>query len=181
MHSTTQASTPARPTDQAPITWPRSINHVGLTVPDLEMAIDWYSKVLGSRLVKSPAVMEARVGHIGEIAADLFGPEFGKVRAAWLSASNGTALELFSFVKPAYEAPDNSYAYWRGGFNHICVTDPDIEGLAQAIEANGGKRQSKIWTFFDGKPYRVCYCLDPFGFLIEIMTHDVAQIFANQD
>lgn len=145
MQSTTQSSTMlVQSTTQAPIAWPRAINHVGLTVPDLEMAIEWYSKVLGFRLIKSPSEFEAHVGHIGEICADLFGPEFGKVRTAWLSTSNGAVLELFSFTEPAYEAPDNGYAYWRGGFNHICVTDPDIEGLAQAIESNGGRRRSQI-------------------------------------
>ncbi|WP_205254532.1 VOC family protein [Halorussus rarus] len=34
--------------------YPRSLAHVGLTVPDIEDAIRWYTEVLGWRRLKGP-------------------------------------------------------------------------------------------------------------------------------
>jgi hypothetical protein len=87
---------------------------------------------------------------------------------------------MFEFIDPRYERPDDMFEYWRGGFNHICVVDPDIETLTQRIVDRGGKmRTSRIWELFEDKPYKICYCEDPWGSVIELYSHSHQQTFAN--
>ncbi len=160
---------------------PRAIGHVGLTVKDLDKAVQWYTEILGFRLIAPPGEVEAHVGDFGDTCADIFGPVFGKARVAQMSTANGAGLELFEFLEPAYEQPENTFAYWKGGFFHMCIIDPDVEGLAKRIVESGRVlRTSRIWTIYQGQPYQVCYCQDPFGSIIEIYSHSQEQIYANQ-
>jgi catechol 2,3-dioxygenase-like lactoylglutathione lyase family enzyme len=164
-----------------PAATPRGIGHVGLTVHDLDEAVGWYAEVLGFRLIAPPGEVEANVGHYGAMCADIFGPEFGKLRIAHMATANGAALELFEFIEPPHERPKDNFEYWKAGYSHICVTDPNVEELAEKIEASGGKiRTSKVWELFEEQPYRLCYCEDPFGSIIEIYSHSHEQTFANQ-
>jgi hypothetical protein len=70
----------------------RAFNHVGMTVPYIDRAIDWYSAVLGFRLIyrrtleHRPAVPEVR---------EIFGPRFGRARTC--SAPTASVSCCFSF------------------------------------------------------------------------------------
>jgi catechol 2,3-dioxygenase-like lactoylglutathione lyase family enzyme len=159
---------------------PRSINHIGLSVPDLDQAVAWYTDVLGFRLIQPSADLELPENPEPNPLTDAFGPEFRSVRVAHLSTGNGTGIELFEFVQPAYERPEQTFDYRRGGLFHFCVTDPDVEGLAHRIAETGGKiRSSRVWAFSEDKPYRLCLCEDPFGIVIEIYSHSQEQTYAN--
>ncbi len=175
----TGATRPASSTTRAQ---PRSIGHVGLTVPDLDAAAAWYGDVLGFRLIAPPLTIRKGDGVQTEISTDMFGPDFGGFRIAHLSTGGNTALELFEFIGPAFVKPEREYEPWRGGYSHICVVDPQIDELVAKIQARGGRRRTQIWTMFDAKPdpYRVCICQDPWGSIIEIYTHSSEQSFANQ-
>lgn len=159
---------------------PRPINHIGLSVPDIDSAVAWYTDVLGFQLIQPPSDIELPENPGPNSLTDVFGPEFKAVRLAQLSSGNGTGIELFEFVEPAYERPKNNFEYWRGGVFHLCITDPDVEGLAQRIAAAGGKiRSNKVWSLYEGKPHQLCFCEDPFGILIEIYSHSFEQVYAN--
>ena len=60
------------------------------------------------------------------------------------------------------------------------MVDPDIEGLAARIAERGGRVRSEVLTLFEDAPYRLVYCEDPFGNIIEIFTHSHEQTFANR-
>lgn len=144
-----------------------SFNHVGVGVSDIDAAIDWYCEILGMRLIAGPIVVEN-----DEQASDVLGPRFGKMRQAHLSTANGIGIELFQTIEPPHERREDSVEFWRSGFFHICVTHPDVTGLAKKVEASGGQRISKIWNERNGDPaYSMCYCRDPFGNVIEIYSH----------
>ena len=54
----------------------------------------------------------------------------------------------------------------------LFVQDPDVEGLAAKIIANDDKQRMPIREYSPGeKTYRIVYCEDPFGNLIEIYSH----------
>ena len=44
-------------------TYPRSINHVGVGVADIERAIHWYQEVLGFTLLMGPMEVRAEPGY----------------------------------------------------------------------------------------------------------------------
>lgn len=161
-------------------TTPRAVAHVGISVPDIDAAVAWYGEVLGFRAIAPPGTVDvAAGGHFAELCADIFGERLREVRMAHLTSANGTAVELFQFVDPGYERPLDNFAYWRGGIFHFCVVDPDVEGLVARIEATGGRQRSRIWTIFEGKPYKAVYCEDPFGNILEIYSHNHESSFAN--
>lgn len=150
---------------------PVAFNHVGTVVPDLEAAIAWYGEVMGFALVAGPFDLKPD-GANGAQVLNVLGPSLKHLRLAHLSSGNGVGLELFQPVDPPYEKPDREVEFWRGGFFHICVTDPDVEGLVARIVATGGKQISDIWPERDpGNVYRMCYCTDPFGNVVEVYSH----------
>lgn len=162
---------------------PRAIAHIGITIPDIEAAIAWYEDVLGFRAIGPIGEVDLTDGsHFAQLCTDVFGPNPDQktLRLAHISSANGTALELFEYVDPPTEIPENNFVYRQAGINHFCVIDPDVTGLARRIEETGGKQRSKVWPLFDGQPYELAYCQDPWGTIIEIYSHSHEQFFANQ-
>ncbi|HEY7967593.1 MAG TPA: VOC family protein [Solirubrobacteraceae bacterium] len=157
----------------------RALTHVGLVVPDIHAALEWYSSVLGFSVLSTPVLLSAS-SHAGRVAAAIYGEGFGSCRQAQLAAGNGVGLELFEFVDPPVERGSGVFEYWRAGFFHICVVDPAIDELVERIERSGGRRRSPTLTLFEGEPPRLAYCEDPFGNVVEIFTHSHEQTFANR-
>lgn len=154
----------------------RPITHVGLTVPDLEAAVEWYGQVLGYQPLAPSGEIRSGDGHFGEIGDDLWKEPFTNVKMAHLGSEEGGVIELFEFATPAAESSPE-YEYWRVGWSHICVVDPDIEGLTASIVANGGRQISEVWELFEGQPYRMVYTLDPWGNMVEIYTHSHTETY----
>lgn len=49
---------------------------------------------------------------------------------------------------------------------------------ASRIAASGGRQRSKIWRIDSTtNEYRLCYCEDPFGNIIEIYTHNYETLY----
>jgi catechol 2,3-dioxygenase-like lactoylglutathione lyase family enzyme len=157
----------------------RVLTHVGLVVPDIHAALAWYSEVLGFVALAPPVLLSAD-SHAGRVAAAIYGERFGSAKQAQLMAGNGVGLELFEFLEPPTRAREAEFEYWRAGLFHICVVDPEIDALAQRIVATGGRMRTEVLTLFEGSPYRLVYCEDPFGNIVEIFTHSHEQTFANR-
>ena len=163
---------------ESTVTTPRVINHIGLTVPDIFAAIDWYRDVLGFTHIMGPRVLEANSQATHETPS-IFGPRFRKAYQAHMLSGNGVGLELFEFVDPPVERRADNFEYWKVGVFHICVTDPNIEAMAQRIVAAGGRQRVPVFQFVPGRPYRLVYCDDPWGNVIEVFSHSYAEAFAN--
>jgi lactoylglutathione lyase family protein len=151
--------------------YPRSFSHIGLSVPDLEKAVQFYSEVMGWYVVMEPSFVKEEVDTaIGIMCQDVFGPGYEDFKIAHMVTSDGIGIELFEFkqndkVKPTFEfAPT--------GMFHFSVQDPDIEGLVAEIVKHGGKQRMPIREYYPGeKPYKMCYVEDPFGIVFEVYTH----------
>jgi len=92
-----------------------------------------------------------------------------------MAAANGFGLELFQLLDPRRE---RSLEYWKSGFFHICVTDPNIEELASRMASSGGRQRSKVWRIDSTtNDYRLCYRENPFGNIIEIYTHSYETLY----
>lgn len=162
-----------RPTVSKP--YPRGVAHVGVTVPEIEEAIDWYESVLGFDLLMGPQRIEHGEEHIGKLCADVLG-EFETVRIAHVATGDGFAVEFFEFPETGENEPDPTEA----GYFHLCVIDPEIEELASEIVDAGGEHPSDVWELFPGQEYRMTYCNDPWGNIVEIYTHSHERIYSNQ-
>jgi catechol 2,3-dioxygenase-like lactoylglutathione lyase family enzyme len=157
-------------------THPRGLAHVGVTVPEIEAALEWYEDVLGFETIMGPVEIEHGEDQIGRLCADVLG-EFDTVRIAHVATGNQVAVEFFEFDRTE-PGPDPDPA--APGYFHLCVIDPEIETLASEIEDSGGEHHTDIWALFPDQPYRMTYCKDPWGNLVEIYTHSHERIYSNQ-
>ena len=134
-----------------------SINHIAISVPELDKALKWYQEVLGFVIVRGPSVLSADDPNVGNALQDIFGLEFKKLRIVWLSSNNGIGFEIFQFVEP--KSLENIQSqYWKGGIIHISITEPNIENLVKKISETGGKQLSKIWELNPKKQHRLVFC-----------------------
>ncbi len=151
--------------------YPKTFSHIGITVPDLDKAVKFYTEVMGFYVIMPPTeVKEENETAIGMMCIDVFGKGWGTFRIAHLSTGDRIGIELFEFkqskdLKPRFEP-------FRTGLFHFSVQDPDVEGLVEKIVAAGGKQRMPIREYYpDEKPYRMCYVEDPFGNVFEIYSH----------
>ncbi|MFR9805205.1 VOC family protein [Pseudonocardia sp. RS010] len=154
-----------------------AVNHIGLTVPDVHAAIDWYGEVFGFRCIMGPRVLES-TGH-GEAAA-VFGPRFRTAWQAHLLTANGVGLELFQFVDPPTRGPgDERVPYLDRGSWHLCFTHPDVQAMLDRVVAAGGAVVAPPFAFVPGRPWVLAYATDPWGTVLELMSHSYAEAFSN--
>lgn len=156
-------------------TFPRSLGHIGVTVNDIETAVDWYQDVLGFEHIMGPEKIRPNEGHFGDLIAD-GGVNYEWMKIAHLETGNHVGFELFEFDSTTDKSDSDNV---HPGINHICVQDPQIEELADRITETGGKQVKDIWKIFPDKEYRMTYCEDPWGNFVEIHTHGYAAGHAN--
>ncbi|MGX8176176.1 lactoylglutathione lyase family protein [Exiguobacterium sp. RIT452] len=152
------------------MTYPRNFSHIGLSVPNLEQAISFYSEVMGWYIIMEPSDVVEDDSPIGVMCTDVFGAGWEKFRIAHMATGDRVGIELFEF--PNNEQPENNFEFWKTGIFHYAIQDPDIEGMVEKIVAHGGKQRMPIREYYPGeKPYRMVYCEDPFGNLVELYSH----------
>lgn len=157
----------------------RGFAHVGITVSDIEAALDWYQDVLGFDRLTGPLDVERNEGHLGDVAAELYhDTDFESVRLAHLTTANQVTIELFEFDGTTGNTTTDPTT---PGISHISVIDSEVEKLSNEIEDAGGERRSDVRRLFPDQDYRLAYCEDPFGNVIEIYSHSSERIFSNQD
>ncbi|QZT37308.1 lactoylglutathione lyase family protein [Halosquirtibacter xylanolyticus] len=157
--------------DEANNTYPRTFSHIGITVPDIEKAVKFYTEVMGFYVLMEPTLVEEEQDTaIGKMCVDVFDQGWGSFKIAHLSTGDKIGVELFEF--PQSKSLKVDFDPFRCGLFHFCIQDPDIEGLIEKIVAAGGKQRMPIREYYPGeKPYRMCYVEDPFGTVFEIYTH----------
>lgn len=122
------------------------ISHPGLSVPNLDAAVAFYSGVLGFYVRMQPSTVTEDVSAIGVMCADVFGPCWDRLRIAHLSTGDG--IELFEFA--GSHAADDNFDFHRNGTFHCVIKDPDVEGLLARIVAAGGKQRMLVREYFPG-------------------------------
>ncbi|SNZ15783.1 Catechol 2,3-dioxygenase [Terribacillus aidingensis] len=155
-----------------------AITHIGLTVSDLNAAVNFYKEVLGFRIIAGPFDMKPEAG---DMTQDLQGEQVKHIRNVHMSAANQVGIELFEFIEPKTNGKTERHP-WDPGMFHLCVVaeDGDVHRLAKKIEKTGGKVISQFWPLNEDSNYYLVYCQDPFGNIIEVYSHSTEQIFANR-
>ncbi len=157
---------------------PLILNHVGITVPDIFAAIDWYTELFGFTHIMGPRLMSAE-GKATAETRQVFGPAFNRLLQAHLLTGNGVGLELFEPLDPPPMPPDKDIGYRRPGPWHFALQHPDVDATVERIVARGGHRHSDTHAFAPGRPWRLAYARDPWWTTIEIVSHSYAEMFAN--
>lgn len=144
-----------------------TVNHIGVTVGNLEEAVRFYTSVFGLEVLVGPEA--ANTGSPGAARrAQVFGQRWAAMKIAHLADENGTGVELFEFIEPVMVSPAEHFEYWRIGFSHLAFTVEDLEACLDKLTASGGQVRTEVHTVLPG--CRICYCKDPWGNPIELST-----------
>jgi catechol 2,3-dioxygenase-like lactoylglutathione lyase family enzyme len=143
------------------------INHIGLTVGNIDAAVTFYTSVFGLEVLVAPGAHTLDTP-AGERRRDVFGDRWGGMKLAHLTTPSGAGLELFEFIEPETIRPEEGFAYWRTGVSHICFTVADIDDTICTLIKAGGRKRSEIHTVRPGT--QVCYCEDPWGSVVEVSS-----------
>ncbi len=154
---------------------PFTAPHVGLTVPDVEAAIDWYTGTLDLRLLVGPLDVPEDGSPLGLVAEQIYGAGFGGFRFAHLATPDDIGVELFQFARRPERAAH--FDYWEPGFNHLGLTAPDMEGAVERILQAGGRARTAVLTIDADQGYRLAYLEDPWGSVIELCSHPYVQMW----
>lgn len=146
----------------------RPFNHVGLSVSDIEATVAWYSETVGFRLI-GPIVHIKRSEKPDDGIFQIYPDNLNEVKLAKMTTGNGVGFELFEFINPGFESAGTfEQQFQRGGFFHICITDPDPETLAARVKAAGGSQAGKTIDPTGRGEMTVMYLKDPWGNVIEV-------------
>ncbi len=158
--------------------YPRTFSHIGLSVPDLEKAVEFYKNVLGWYVLMEPTEIKKDESAIGIMCNDVFGENWESFKIAHLSTGDKIGVEIFEF--PNNVDRDDNFEYWKTGLFHFCIQDPDIEGLVKRIVDHGGKQRMPIREYYPNeKPFKMCYVEDPFGNIFEVYSHSYEMTYSS--
>jgi catechol 2,3-dioxygenase-like lactoylglutathione lyase family enzyme len=141
------------------------IDHVGITVSDVDRALGFYRDVLGLRVIADATVTEPEI-------AELLGLDSVQLRIADLDSGDGRIVELIQYVQPkgrriAYESSDSATT-------HIAFTVDDLAAVRDRLTSAGVTMVSRQpitinepGGAFDGA---ICFCVrDPDGIILELV------------
>ncbi|MBC7443952.1 MAG: lactoylglutathione lyase [Polaromonas sp.] len=144
-------------------------NHSMLRVKDPEVAIDFYTRVMGMRLLRKLDFpeMEFSLYFLHCSAEGQTPPEDAGERTAWTFSQRGI-LELThnwgSENKPDFKYHDGNAQ--PQGFGHICFSVPDLDAAVAWFDSN---QVTYVKRADQGKMKDVAFIKDPDGYWIEIL------------
>jgi catechol 2,3-dioxygenase-like lactoylglutathione lyase family enzyme len=142
------------------------LNHVAVSVSNIELVVPWYTKVFGFQLINNTITHIKRSETPDAGIFSIYPSNLNDVKIAYMATGNGTGFEIFEFLDPKPVKPAQEFEYQRGGFFHVCVTDAMPEELAKTVIKEGGKMIGKMAMV---GPYKCLYVADPWGNVVEIL------------
>jgi catechol 2,3-dioxygenase-like lactoylglutathione lyase family enzyme len=141
----------------------RRLDHVSLTVADLDRSLAFWRDALGLELLGRG---EVTYPHLDRIVG---APSPTTIEWADLAVPGGLVVELFRF-----RAPDGSPVRpdpWDPGSNHVCLAVDGLDALVERLHAAGYATRSPAAVEIpvgDWRGHRDIYVIDPDGFTVEL-------------
>ncbi len=149
-------------------------NHLGVSVGDIDKAIEFYTTVLGAKKLMGPFPIKNDGGSTG-ITNTLYGGHgqtWTGFKLCQVVLANGVGLELMEF-EGGYD-PDNvtEFEFKKHGIFHFAVTVEDTKAFAEEVVKWGGE----IYSDYAPRPWKgedtlTVYVKDPFGLVYEVHDH----------
>lgn len=141
------------------------MNHTGFIVADLDKSVDFYTNVMGLKIVRR---IERDGGPISQVLA--YPDTHIKAALLGLEGEEGHILELIQYINPqSAERPTEERAVL--GASHLAFNVTDMQAtFAKLLEAGAKELNAPV----EVSPGRiVCYLQDPDGNWIELL--DIAE------
>jgi catechol 2,3-dioxygenase-like lactoylglutathione lyase family enzyme len=136
------------------------IRHTGITVTDMELALELYRDLLGLRVVMDNEAS-------GPWFSQVVGLENARARVVMLEAPDGARLELFEYLSHPEDAPTKPLPS-RIGCTHVAFRVGDLDALYRKLLDRGYTFDSPPSNTPDGFA-RVTYGHDADGTIIELV------------
>lgn len=150
---------------------PRGINHIGLTVPDLDVATRFLEEGLGARWCYDGLTRDDSPREGVEVERQLGLPDGARiVRQRLMRIGDGPNLEIFEVETSDPSAP---LGLADRGWNHVSVYCDDIRGALRRIVAAGARPLSYVHgnsRHEDTPGNGSVYVVPPWGGLIELQS-----------
>jgi catechol 2,3-dioxygenase-like lactoylglutathione lyase family enzyme len=148
----------------------RGMEHLGLTVPDLEAAVAFFVDVLGCEYFYDIGPFADPEGTWFSDNLDVH-PRAEIPRACLLRCANGSNLELFEYVAPDQRQAVPRMSDWGG--THLAFYVDDMDAALAYLEAQGlrilgGKKDAM--GVEAGEDATFAHFLSPWGALLELVS-----------
>lgn len=149
---------------------PRGINHIGITVPDLDEATRFLQEGLGAK-VAYDGLTDSDAPRCGAQTEQQLGlPQGSRIRRQrMIVAGTGPSLEMFEIDGPSRPAA----GLVDYGLNHIAFYVDDIDAALERLVEAGGRALSDVHgnsRYEDSPGNGSVYVLAPWGTIIELQT-----------
>ncbi|MBU2048848.1 MAG: lactoylglutathione lyase [Gammaproteobacteria bacterium] len=146
-------------------------NHTMLRVKDATASLDFYTRVLGFRLIDLRNFPEAEFSlyFLALLPADTQIPEGDDARRVWMAGLPGVLELTHNHGTENQDGP----VYHNGntdprGFGHICVSVPDIQAACKRFDELQVPYQKRLE---DGRMKHLAFIKDPDGYWVEIISN----------
>ncbi|HBK45324.1 MAG TPA: lactoylglutathione lyase [Xanthomonadaceae bacterium] len=160
---------------RAPETAGFVFNHTMLRVKDSTASLDFYTRVLGFRLIDRRDFPEAGFSlyFLAILPEDASVPEDDAQRRVWIAGIPGVLELTHNHGTEKREGP----VYHDGnsdprGFGHICVSVPDLQAACARFDALQVPYQKRL---SDGRMKNIAFIKDPDGYWVEIISNSVRE------
>jgi len=151
----------------------RAIDHIGITVPDLEAAASYLEKVFGAITIYDNVVPtdEPQTGADTEAKLGL-AKSSAIVHMRMMRIGDGACIELFEMKVPGNRKKD--IIPTDIGLQHFAVYTDNIEETKQKVLAAGGrvlKGPNEMLGREGGEGNQFMYTITPWGSFVELITY----------
>ena len=146
-------------------------NHTMLRVKDIAASLDFYTRVLGFRLIDQRDFPEAEFSlyFLAYVPEGTQVPEDDAQRRLWMAGIPGVLELTHNHGTETQDGP----VYHDGnsdprGFGHICVSVPDIQAACKRFDELQVPYQKRLE---DGRMKHLAFIKDPDGVLIQFIQY----------
>jgi catechol 2,3-dioxygenase-like lactoylglutathione lyase family enzyme len=156
----------------------RGIDHVGLTVPDIQEAERFLIDGLGAEFLyetlsdRDPPLGGPEVERLVRLPAKT---QINVIRM--YKMGTGPGIELFQYTTDEQRPPARGCDF---GWQHVALYVDDMEATAARAVAAGAERLNPAWSLMNsesGDRSAFCFLSMPFGGLLELITYPSAQLY----
>ena len=136
------------------------LNHIGISITDLDRAISFYRDLMGLELITEPFPFE------GPMFSSVMGLESAAGRMC-VMRKGGLQLELFEFALPRPASKDPNYSVGNHGLSHFGIDVENIDATYERLLTAGVRFHCPVMQFPSG--VKATYGRDMDGNVFELL------------